>query len=68
MTRINEQWDIFSHADAAHVIPRYDTRPHDPTVTCWCQPHLETDLWVHHARDGREAFEISVAETKEPPA
>lgn len=43
-----------------HVIPLGDLREHDSTPQCWCTPTEDDEtpgLWLHHAMDGREAFE-----------
>lgn len=42
---------------AAHVIPLDDLRPHAELVNCWCRPTNDDGVWVHHALDGREAYE-----------
>ena len=43
-----------------HVVPNDDMREHEATPRCWCEPtedHDRPGLWMHHALDGREAFE-----------
>jgi hypothetical protein len=43
-----------------HVIPLDDLKLHDADCGCWCKPSDNTDcpdVMVHHALDGREAFE-----------
>lgn len=43
-----------------HVIPLGDLREHDSAPQCWCHPSEDDEtpgLWLHHAMDGREAFE-----------
>lgn len=41
-----------------HVVPIDDLRDHLPSSDCWCYPtEDEAGVLVHHAMDGREAFE-----------
>ena len=42
-----------------HIIPLYDLREHDASPECWCHPtpDEEHDYYLHHALDGREAYE-----------
>lgn len=40
-----------------HVVPLNDLREHDLNGSCWCKPTHDEGVWVHHAMDGREAFE-----------
>lgn len=44
-----------------HVVPLNDLREHDLNGSCWCKPTLDnteaSPIWIHHAMDGREAFE-----------
>lgn len=40
-----------------HVVPLNDLREHDLNGSCWCKPTKDEGVWVHHAMDGREAFE-----------
>lgn len=43
-----------------HVIPLSDLREHDASDECWCHPTPdaeEPDVRIHHALDGREAYE-----------
>lgn len=44
-----------------HIIPLGDLREHSLTAACWCEPDLDEEgldnVLVHHALDGREAFE-----------
>ena len=51
-------WGINHAATDLHVVPCDDLRPHQDTEACWCCPSEdEVGVWVHHAMDGREAFE-----------
>lgn len=58
MSRLTADWDIFQSQDRNHVIPRFDTRPHDPVPHCWCMPRKENELYIHHAADGRDPFQV----------
>jgi len=42
-----------------HVVPLYDSRKHELTAECWCEPELDFEylVAVHHSADGREKFE-----------
>lgn len=43
-----------------HIVPIDDFREHEPETTCWCRPTQHDDesgVWLHHAMDGREAYE-----------
>lgn len=42
-----------------HVIPMQDLREHEADAQCWCHPERdeEYDIYLHHALDGREAYE-----------
>lgn len=41
-----------------HVLPVGDVELHAAQAICWCHPlELEPRLWVHHAKDCREARE-----------
>lgn len=44
-----------------HVVPLNDLREHQTHGSCWCKPTLDNTeakpIWIHHAMDGREAFE-----------
>ena len=40
-----------------HVYPIADLREHEISADCWCKPEADEELIVHHALDGREAFE-----------
>ncbi|MGA0608834.1 hypothetical protein [Caldimonas sp. KR1-144] len=51
---------MIAEADQAHVVPLGDLREHDANMRCWCKPTQDAEepaLFVHHAMDGREAFE-----------
>jgi hypothetical protein len=46
--------------ELTHVYPLNDLREHVTEGECWCSPTLddeEPSLLIHHAMDGREAFE-----------
>ena len=45
--------------NTAHVIPLNDTRKHQLSAHCWCQPlnDDEFDVFIHNSADGREKFE-----------
>lgn len=47
--------------DKWHVIPLGDLREHQDTADCWCCPDVHDEeagqMIVHHAMDGREAYE-----------
>ena len=49
----------FNPPSCLHVIPLNDLREHEVSPTCWCRPtpDEEHDVFVHHALDGREAYE-----------
>lgn len=43
-----------------HVMPVNDLKEHTPNTDCWCNPTQDTEeleLYIHHALDGREAYE-----------
>jgi hypothetical protein len=43
-----------------HVTPLNDLREHEDSAQCWCKPTPDEEcprVLVHHALDGREAFE-----------
>ena len=43
-----------------HIMPADDWREHEALCSCWCSPSDDTDcpdVMLHHAMDGREAFE-----------
>lgn len=43
-----------------HVVPLNDTRTHDLSEACWCQPTYEVDdgdVYIHTSADGREDYE-----------
>lgn len=41
-----------------HVLPVGDLDIHQAQTTCWCHPlETEPNLWVHNAKDCREARE-----------
>ena len=43
-----------------HTVPLGDLRDHELSPMCWCKPTEDEEfvgLFVHHAMDGREAFE-----------
>jgi hypothetical protein len=41
-----------------HVYPLDDLREHDTEGdACWCRPTEDDGVLIHHAMDGREAFE-----------
>lgn len=46
---------------STHVVPLGDLRDHEASAQCWCHPTQDDEadsvLYVHHALDGREAFE-----------
>ena len=42
-----------------HIEPLSDREPHEHCETCWCQPTIEDDAWVHHSADGREKKELN---------
>lgn len=45
---------------SVHVTPVDDLRDHVEAPDCWCKPTQDAEepgLWIHHAMDGREAFE-----------
>lgn len=50
---------MFNHQRRYHVVPVNDLREHELVPECWCKPTPddEHDIWVHHALDGREAYE-----------
>jgi hypothetical protein len=46
--------------DELHVIPIDDLRDHETSEACWCKPtpdDEEPSVFIHHAMDGREAYE-----------
>jgi hypothetical protein len=48
-------WIAFS--DPAEVMPVNDFRLHIHGLKCWCRPTDDDCVIVHHAMDGREAYE-----------
>ncbi|TXH45683.1 MAG: hypothetical protein E6Q97_31035 [Desulfurellales bacterium] len=55
-------WANFQRIDEPHihVVPLDDLRGHVPSFGCWCNPSNDEEtpnVVVHHAMDGREAFE-----------
>jgi hypothetical protein len=43
-----------------HVVPLGDLREHEAARSCWCKPTEDSEeptVLVHHALDGREAYE-----------
>ncbi len=62
---------------AIHVIPLEDTRVHDRSIDCWCEPRqqwIDDDgiplnggpLVVHTSADGRELIEALDGESMRP--
>lgn len=47
--------------DTYHVLPINDLREHSESADCWCEPRVEDKgtsvIVIHHALDGREAYE-----------
>jgi hypothetical protein len=46
--------------DRIHVTPCGDLREHSLSMHCWCKPTPDDEeprVILHHAMDGREAFE-----------
>jgi hypothetical protein len=69
MTKMIDQWDMFSHNDQTHILPRYDRHPHDPVIGCRCAPervqHAGADTFIHHAADGRPPFNFEQWDNKQ---
>lgn len=40
-----------------HVMPNCDTREHNESEDCWCEPVDDEGVIVHNSADGRELFE-----------
>jgi hypothetical protein len=45
----------------SHIVPVNDLREHELHNECWCRPDEDDDdlgIWVHHALDNREDYEM----------
>ena len=37
-----------------HIVPIQDTRQHELSIACWCQPYERNGCWQHKAQSGLE--------------
>lgn len=44
-------------ASMVHVVPTADSREHNETGPCWCNPEIKDGVVIHNSADGREAEE-----------
>lgn len=45
--------------EVAHIVPMNDTRTHELSNECWCNPELDHEYRTvtHHSADNRESYE-----------
>jgi hypothetical protein len=51
-------WCCHSADGEMHIVPIDDTRQHDPSTACWCEPRDEGGtIFAHNSADHREQYE-----------